>query len=133
MSSESERRTVKAVLVRPDGETAEVDFPADENPYFAGQRLIHAHAELVKVARIGDAILHLIVDEEGHLHNLAYNEKASQFYPAPASGLPPGDPPIVGDVLFVLMELQYDPEPDWKPVDLNTDALAYMAERGVTV
>lgn len=124
---------MKGIRVNVDGTVTEVELN-DSSMYEQSKELLGDWTSPVNVIQVGDdMMIRIWVDEQGHLKGLRKNEKASRFYPAPSTGVPAGDPPILGDSIFTLMEMRYVPEPDWYLVEFNEAALAELAERGVTL
>lgn len=117
-----------AVKLHIDGTAYPVSFDDTRSPYDVSREMLGDWTEQVNILQVGDHMLTMWVDEQGHLKNLPLNPLASKFYPAPGRGTP-GNPPIVGDVVFVLMKLV--PGPDWKAIDMNTDALKALQVQGV--
>lgn len=121
------------IRVNVDGSVSEVELLADLGGYDT-KDLLGSWTEPVNVIQVDRThMIRMWVDEQGHLKRLPINRIASRFYPAPGNpaGAEPGDPPIVGDVIFTVMEMRHDPEPDWYLADMSDEARGLLREKGV--
>jgi len=113
---------VRGICLHVNGESYDVKIDAARSPYDVTREMIGDWTERVNILQVGDRMLTMWVDEQGHLKHLPVNPKASQFYPAPGRGTP-GNPPIVGTVVFILMEQYWTNEgPDLRAVDMTDEA-----------
>lgn len=100
---------MKGHIIKTDGQLEDVAFEG-EPTLKAMQEIVGGNIELVKVLTDTDEVVHMIVNEEGLIHGLPFNVRATTHYHrALRRHLAKRDepyfihehPPIVGNVLLL--------------------------------